>query len=294
MNYILDGRYRLRGWLDRPCGVCEAVDREVRFLPREAFLALMKCDGAHDLDDGSLTEAQRRFLETARGEGVVRPAGFMEVLDPQQAYRRYPAAYRESAHWSITGACNLKCRHCFMSAPHARHGAPSHEQILNIADQLAECGVFKVGLTGGEPLIREDFLDIVSALTERQIAVTTLYTNGWLVDEQLLDALEARGQRPSFQLSYDGVGMHDFLRGVPGAEARTIRALELLQARGIPVSVSMCVHRKNAHTLRDSVRLLASLGVGSLKAGPMMQLGEWAQPEVADLQLTSPGKPGGD
>ena len=188
--------------------------------------------------------------------------------------------------WSVTGACNLACRHCFMSAPHAKHGSPSHEQIIAIADQLAECGVSQVGITGGEPLIREDFLDIIDALNERDIAIATLYTNGWLVDEALLDELDKRHVHPAFQLSFDGVGFHDFLRGVPGAEERTLRALRLLQERDYPVSVSMCMHRKNRHALRDSVNLLASLGVRYLKCGSMMELGEWTQPEVLDLQLT--------
>ena len=48
----------------------------------------------------------------------------------------------------------------------------------------------------------------------------------------------------------------------------------------------MCIHRESAHMLRDSVRLLASLGVKSLKCGAMMEQGEWASPEVAGLQLT--------
>ena len=157
---------------------------------------------------------------------------------------------------------------------------------MNVVSQLAECGVFSAGLTGGEPLVREDFLDIVDALNAREIAVATIYTNGWLVDEALLNALEAKGARPSFQLSFDGIGWHDFLRGVPGAEEKTIAALKLLQARKYSVSASMCLHRKSRHVLRETVRLLASLGVRSLKCGSMMQQGEWAAPEVAALQLT--------
>ena len=50
---------------------------------------------------------------------------------------------------------------------------------------------------------------------------------------------------------------------------------------------SMCMHKKNSDTLRETVNLLASLGVRSMKVGSMMELGEWAQPEVADLQLPS-------
>ena len=286
MTYVLNSPFRLRGWKDRLGGIYYTEKRRVSFIGKENYLLLMKCDGAHDIVVDALPENQRKFLEGVEKEGVIRKAGFLEFLSPVQEYKLYPASYKRSVHWSITGACNFKCRHCFMSAPHAKHGAPTHEQIIQIADSIAECGIFDVGITGGEPLIRDDFLDIVSALTDRNIEISNIYTNGWLVDEKLLDELEKRGQHPSFQLSFDGIGMHDFLRGVPGSEEKTISAIKLLHEHGHGISVSMCMHRKNIDTLRETVKLLASLGVSSMKAGSMMDLGEWAQPEVADLQLT--------
>ena len=175
---------------------------------------------------------------------------------------------------------------CFMSAPHAKHGSPTKEQLLSIVDQLAECGVLNVGVTGGEPLIREDLFDILDALSAREIGVSTLYTNGWLVDEALLDKLAERNMHPSFQLSFDGVGWHDFLRGMPCAEEKAIHAFELLRERNFPMSASVCIHRKSRESLRDTVKLLASLGVMSVKCGSMMEIGEWASPEVRGLQLT--------
>lgn len=287
MRYILDERYRFRGWQKSPTGIYDTRRKEAFFMSKEQYLFVLYFDGAHELDEASLPEEKKQFLEELKKQGVVHPAGFAEFLRPEQEYKSYPAHYKKQAHWSITGACNLKCRHCFMSAPHAKHGAPTHEQIIAIADQLAECGIFQVGLTGGEPLIREDFLEIIDALNEREIGVDVIYTNGWLVDEAFLDELEKRRLHPPFQLSFDGVGWHDFLRGVPGAEEKTINALKLLQKRDHRVSVSMCMHRKNRHVLRESVNLMASLGVSSMKCGSMMELGEWASPELADLQLTN-------
>ena len=286
MKYILDSRYRLRGWYKLPGGLYDNWKKEAVFPENNAYLLLLKCDGAHEIDPETLGEEEKKILEGLEKERVIRPARFWELLKPEQMYKQYPARYREEAHWSVTGACNLKCRHCFMSAPHARHGSPSHEEIINVADQLAECGVCRVGITGGEPLIREDFLEIIDAMLEREIGISTLYTNGWLVDEKLLDEFEKRDLYCGFQLSYDGVGCHDFLRGVPGAEERTLNAIRLLQERKFPVSVAMCVHRKNKHTIRESVNLMASMGVRSIKLGSMMQLGEWAKPEVLDLQMT--------
>lgn len=286
MKYILDERYQLRGWENIHTALYDRIRKRPVFLPKDRFLQLMYCDGAHDLDETRLSEEEKSFIEETKKFGVIRPADFAEFLKPEQEYKVYPAYYKRQAHWSITGACNLKCRHCFMSAPYAKHGAPSQEQIITIADQLAQCGVFQVGLTGGEPLIREDFLDIIDALNDREIGIDVIYTNGWLVDETFLDELDKRHVHPPFQLSFDGIGWHDFLRGVPGAEEKTIHALKLLQERKHQVSVSMCMHRKNRHVLRESVNLMASLGVSSMKCGSMMELGEWAAPELQDLQLT--------
>ena len=286
MRYVLNERYRLRGWYKQPCGLLDMKKKDVRFLKPGQYRLLLKCDGAHRMEEENLGEPETKFLEFLEKRGVIRPAILGEFLEEEQEYQVYPIRYRKEVHWSITGACNLKCRHCFMSAPHAKHGSPTHEQLLSIIDQLAECGIFRVGLTGGEPLIREDFMEIVDALIAKEIGISVIYTNGWLVDEELLDKLDAHGARTAFQLSYDGIGCHDFLRGVEGAEEKTIRALKLLQERNIPVSVSMCLHRGNRHVLRESVKLMADLGVKSLKVGSMMDLGEWATPEMQELQLT--------
>ena len=286
MRYVLCKDYRFKGWYMSPTGLYNSRNRTARFFPKDKYLLLLKCDGAHDLDEEELSEEDRQFLESLEKENVIKKTLFWEFLSPEQEYVQYPARYRESAQWSITGACNLKCRHCFMSAPHAKHGSPTHEQIIEIADQIAECGIFKVELTGGEPLIRSDFLDIIDALSERGIGVSTIFTNGWLVDEKLLQELDERRMHPNFQLSFDGVGKHDFLRGIDGAEERTLRALKLLQEGEYAVSVSMCLHKGNKDVLRESVNLMASYGVRSMKCGAMMELGEWMAPDVSGLQLS--------
>ncbi len=80
--------------------------------------------------------------------------------------------------------------------------------------------------------------------------------------------------------------MHDFLRGIEGAEERTLNALRLLKERDYSVSVSMCIHRRNMDTLRESVKLMAEFGVRSMKCGTMMELGEWATEDLKDLKLS--------
>ncbi len=286
MKYILEARYRLRGWHGTPTGLYDTRTHAARFVAQEVYPLLLKCDAVQDVEPEELPEREKRFLHELLDEKIIRHAGRWDYLLPEQRYHAYPARYRKNAHWSITGSCNLRCLHCFMSAPRSKHGVPSRSEIMDVVDQLAECGVFSVGITGGEPLIREDFPEIIDALCAREIAVTTIYTNGWRIDEGFLDALERKGVRPAFQLSFDGVGRHDFLRGVSGAEEKTLTALRLLKERGYAAAVSMCLHRENADVLRETVKRLAALGVKSLKCASMMELGEWASPKVAALRLT--------
>ena len=70
---------------------------------------------------------------------------------------------------SVTDCCNLRCRYCMPA-----HGVKklahadvlSYEEILRNVRALAEMGVRKVRLTGGEPLVRRDITRLVRGLKE--------------------------------------------------------------------------------------------------------------------------------
>lgn len=286
MPYILNRQYRLRGYRNLTAGLWDVPQGETVFFAKEEYRVLLRCDGIQELGPDSMTESDGQALKELLDRDLVRPSVFGETLRPEQVYHRYPTDFYRSAQWSVTGNCNLRCRHCFMSAPQAKHSTPTLEQLRGIADQLCECGVHRVGITGGEPLIRRDLLQLLDALCERDIVLTTLYTNGWLVDKRLLDELDSRNMHPSFQLSFDGLGTHDFLRGVDGSEDRALGALRMLQERGFGLAVSMCLHKGNVDTIRDTVKRMGELGVAHMKIGPSMEMGEWTSPDVRDLHLS--------
>ena len=149
MKYIINRHYQLRGWYQSPTGLFDKRTKAAEFFPKEQYLLLLRCNGVDEIDENSLTEENKSFLSWLKKREIIQEAGFLDFLLPEQEYKTYPARYRKHVHWSITGACNLKCRHCFMSAPHAKHGVPTKEQLLRVIDQLAECGIFTVGITGG-------------------------------------------------------------------------------------------------------------------------------------------------
>jgi radical SAM protein with 4Fe4S-binding SPASM domain len=152
-----------------------------------------------------------------------------------------------------------------------------------------------VSITGGEPLVRSDFWEIVDELKRNQILISVIYSNGKLVTREFLEQLEKRGMHPELNMSFDGVGCHDWLRGVPGAEETAIEAFRLCREMGFSTSAEFCLHRGNRDSLRETVKLLGSLGVRGLKVGPVVEVGEWAdfgagmtltQEEVYDTYLS--------
>lgn len=285
MYYRLKPEYRLRGWKRLPYGILDVKSHQVFFMPREYYETLKLVAGGIEDDSLLFSNCQREYMIKMADEGILEKSQEAVKLEEGQAYLSYPSRFIRAVQWSVTGRCNYKCRHCYMSAPHAKYGELSHEACMDIVGQLAECGVQRVSLTGGEALVRKDFWEIVDALLEKEILITVIYSNGRLVTESFLKELLQRGIKPEINISFDGVGCHDWLRQMEGAEKEAVNAFRLCKEKGIPTGAEFCIHRGNQETLRTSVNLLASLGVKTLKVSPVMEVGEWSFMEK-DLTLT--------
>lgn len=175
-----------------------------------------------------------------------------------------------------------------MSAPHALLPQPSTEECLDMVDQMAACSVARVTITGGEPLVRGDFLQIVDRIQERGLRIGVLMTNGSLLTGELLDELEARGCHPEICLSYDGgQGWHEWMRGVRGAEDDFRRAMRLCREHGFVTCVETVLHKGNRHLLRETVAYLGELGASAVKVLALSCAGE--AESIADY-VPSPGE----
>lgn len=275
MYYKLKEDFMLRGWDKLPYALVNRRTKRTQFLRKNEMDALMLCDGTVDISLPFIPKEIRDMIPVIEKNGIIEKCSAGEKLEKNQEYVKYPARYIRTAHWSITGKCNYRCKHCYMSAPDAKLGELSHETVMDIIDQLGKCGIMNVSLTGGEPLVRRDFMEIVDALLERDIRITQIYSNGKLVTDQLLDALLERGIRPEFNMSYDGAGYHDWLRGIPGAEEIVKDAFIRCHEKGFPTGAEMCLFGENNHTLLESVKNLAEWGCTHVKITPVSNVGAW-------------------
>jgi len=278
MFYKLHEKLLLRGWQKLPYAVVEEGVSRPLFINAREMEALKLCNGLIDTSLTLIPQDIRELLPVIEKKGFIFRCERGDGIRPEQEYRIYPARYIRTAHWSITGHCNYRCKHCYMSAPDAKYGELSHEEIMSIVQQLIDCGVMEVSLTGGEPLVRKDFMEIVDALLAGGIRITTIYSNGKMVTDKLLEELDARGIHPEFNMSYDGVdAWHDWLRGIPDAGKIAEDAFLRCKAKGFPTGAEMCIHNGNKNVLRETVMRLGELGCSSLKTNPISNVGAWKE-----------------
>ncbi len=291
MYYRLNDQYALRGWKGLPYAIGKyllhdmsgktgvlhySADGKPYFFNEEQFETVRKFDGVTLIDENSLSELQKELIRNALTREIVDVSETpLPELTEFQKYIYYPTLYVREAVWSITGKCNCRCRHCILSAPDGIHPEAGLDDCRRIADQLAECGIMTVTLTGGEPLVRKDFLRFAEMLTGHDITINMIMTNGRLITPEILDGLEKLGQFPKFQVSFDGVGHHDSMRGIKGAEEAALSAMRLLVSRHYAVTSSMCIDRESAGSIRDTVNLLAETGIDSLSVTIPQKLGSW-------------------
>lgn len=205
--YRLEDRYILRGWEDRPTMIVNTMSGFAWTVTEREMSLLERCDGVSDLSE--LGEKERKFLRSQEDRKRIVRCQTPDPVDDFQRYRKYGCNYMASFLIAVTGRCNLKCRHCFMEAPEGKMGQLSTEQMMNLIDQLADCGIASVEITGGEPLIRPDFWDIVDHILSKRIHISAVYTNAVLLDDRMLDGFEKRNLHPAITVSFDGIGWHD-------------------------------------------------------------------------------------
>lgn len=160
--------------------------------------------------------------------------------------------------WEVTYACNLSCVHCLSDSGDRRPGELTTQQCHQVIDAMAASRVFQFSIGGGEPFVREDFLDLMDYAHEKGI-VTCISTNGTMIDAEIARRLNHK--LVYIQVSLDGATpeSNDAIRG-KGSFRRALKGLEHLKNRNIEVSINTVLTRLSFPELDALAALAASLG----------------------------------
>jgi MoaA/NifB/PqqE/SkfB family radical SAM enzyme len=134
----------------------------------------------------------------------------------------------------------------YCSSPYQKTSELSLEQWQQIIFELSTLGCQRVGLLGGEPLVRGDLADIVSAIKENRMQCV-LTSNGLLVP-RFIDRLK---DLDTLVLSLDGLGAaNDATRG-KGVYKAVLKAIDAAKDAEIPVKLNAVMNRESAPFLDD-------------------------------------------
>ncbi len=158
--------------------------------------------------------------------------------------------------WEITLKCDLRCVHCLSEAGVSSHDELSTRECRELVDQLTAIRVFQVNIGGGEPFMREDFLDLLN-YSHKKGLVTCVSTNGMLIDTELAKYL-SRLKMLFLQVSLDGATaeVNDPIRG-KGTFKRVMDAIACLASKGVAFSINAVLTRTNypqLEQLRDMAK----------------------------------------
>jgi len=173
----------------------------------------------------------------------------------------------------ITRRCNARCRHCFIDFdnPTCVEDELSTEEITRLVKTFGDA-LFSIYITGGEPFLRRDMFEIVSAYCkETAVGSVNIATNGMYTEavRAFLDKYCAAGlgKRIMFSISIDNLeALHDANRRAPGLFERAIATYRLIDSYNDDRIIPTVTITVTSHNYKDVVglyRILKESGVTS-------------------------------
>ena len=155
----------------------------------------------------------------------------------------------------VTTKCNLTCLHCFATS-FQKHGrnvlAPP--EWRDIAEQSMRLGCVTFGITGGEPLVHDQLVEVVRNLAPERNLIS-INTNGTLLTEPKARELYRAGVDVlQFSMDSADAAEHDAFRNKAGAFAELKNAIDISRRVGLKVTIVCTLSHKNARS--DGVRRL--------------------------------------
>jgi radical SAM protein with 4Fe4S-binding SPASM domain len=166
--------------------------------------------------------------------------------------------------WNSTKTCNLECIHCYASAKKTKFpGEMTTEEGKALIDDLASFKVPALLLSGGEPFVRPDIIELAEYAIKSGIRVT-FSTNGILIDDERARKLKEIG------VTYCGISIdgdeprHDVMRAKKGAFQDTLRGIRNCRKHDIRVGLRFTLTSDNIGDIDEVFRIVEREDIGRL------------------------------
>lgn len=185
---------------------------------------------------------------------------------------------------SVTDRCNLRCTYCM---PAKGVNWITHEQILSfeeiveVVEAAAKLGIYKIRLTGGEPLVRKGIVDLVHSIKQVEgIREVSMTSNGILLPKYAQELYQAGMRRINISLdSLDAEKYHKISR--VGYLQQALDGIKAARKAGFnPIKINMVVNPQTTGYEKENLRIFCKENELQLRLIHEMDLGEGSFSEV--------------
>ena len=159
----------------------------------------------------------------------------------------------------LTYRCNEKCEHCYCPPANPKDEI-SLSTFSSLMDEFEAIGGFRLSLTGGEVLVRDDIEDILKDIVGRNIIVDIISNLSALDDDTLKLISEIKPLEVGVTVHSAIPEVHDSITNVKGSFDKTINSIVKLRKKGIRVKIRCLLFDKTAKGYEGVKKLAATLG----------------------------------
>ncbi|MGC8948434.1 MAG: radical SAM protein [Thermoprotei archaeon] len=173
-----------------------------------------------------------------------------------------------SVSWEITSRCNLNCAYCHHFFE--KYKEITFQQALLLIQNLIKNDIFELTITGGEPLLRKDLLNIMSYAIDHGLGIN-LVTNGTLITNEIARKLSKYDIYVTISLDGSSSQINDALRGL-GTFKKIIKACLMLREAGVRFHLLATICYKNIADINRLAKLSNDLGAHILTINTVLPI----------------------
>lgn len=164
-----------------------------------------------------------------------------------------------SAVFEVTKKCNFKCSHCYLDhvshASYCKDNELTFQEWKKIIDYVDDAGVRFVEITGGEPFMRKDILEIIKYARQKDF-ILSVFSNGSMIDESIIQELKKlKIMYIAYSIHGHNAEIHDKITGIKGSFEKVINAVKLSKEYGLHTIVKCSIGKPNYEYLEEIISL---------------------------------------
>lgn len=164
----------------------------------------------------------------------------------------------------ITNRCNLNCKYCYMNA-NKDLSSMTFDQFKHVVDYFTEVGVEIVMLSGGEPCLHPDIIEMIQYISTKGLEIG-LVTNGTIISKELVECILANNV--IVQISIDAMDSDNYIlsRGIDQLN-QVVENIKLLNSNDITVTMSITLNNATISEVKKTVDFALSNQIHTLHYG---------------------------